>query len=74
MTRALRVIGMTLLLVASAAAQTPSVRYGITKSKDTVTVGEPFSTRYLALIQSSPEIAAEHGRFQGVLNDIAAGR
>jgi len=39
-----------------------------------VTVGEPFSTRYLALIQSSPEIAAEHGRFQGVLNDIAAGR
>ncbi len=39
-----------------------------------VTAGEPFSTRYLALIQSSPEIAAEHGRFQGVLNDIAAGR
>ena len=37
-----------------------------------VTVGEPFSTRYLALIQSSPEIAAEHGRFQGVLNEIAA--
>jgi hypothetical protein len=37
-----------------------------------VTVGEPFSTRYLALIQSSPEVAAEHGRFQGVLNEIAA--
>ena len=37
-----------------------------------VTVGEAFSTRYLALIQSSPEIAAEHGRFQGVLNEIAA--
>ena len=39
-----------------------------------VTIGEPFSTRYLALIQSSPEIAAEHGRLHGVLNDIAAGR
>ena len=39
-----------------------------------VTVGEPFSTRYLALIQSSPEVAAEHGRFQGVLHDIDAGR
>ena len=39
-----------------------------------VTEGDPFSTRYLALVQSSPEIAAEHGRFEGVLNDIAAGR
>jgi hypothetical protein len=39
-----------------------------------VTIGEPFSTRYLALVQSSPEVAAEHGRLHGVLNDIAAGR
>jgi hypothetical protein len=39
-----------------------------------VTEGDPFSTRYLALVQASPEIAAEHGRFHGVLNDIAAGR
>jgi len=38
-----------------------------------VTVGDAFSTRYLALLQSSAEIAAEHGRFQSVLNDIAAG-
>jgi hypothetical protein len=29
----------------SAQAQTPSVRYGVTKSKDTVTVGEPFEIR-----------------------------
>jgi len=35
---------------------------------------EPFSTRYLALVQASPEIAAEHGRFHAVLNDLAAGR
>lgn len=39
-----------------------------------VTVGEPFSTRYLALVQSSPEIAAEHGRFQAAMHDIDAGR
>src|SRR5204863_5941019 len=26
-----------------------------------VTVGEPFSTHYLSLVQSSPEVAAEHG-------------
>jgi hypothetical protein len=39
-----------------------------------VTVGEPFSTHYLALVQSSPEIAAEHGRLHGELNDIDAGR
>jgi hypothetical protein len=39
-----------------------------------VTVGEPFSTRYLALIQSSPEVAAEHGRFQAELNEIDAGK
>ncbi|MBI3856990.1 MAG: hypothetical protein HY293_14985 [Planctomycetes bacterium] len=39
-----------------------------------VAEGDPFSTRYLALVQSSPEVAAEHGRFHGVLNDIAAGR
>ena len=37
-----------------------------------VTVGDPFSTRYLALLQSSPEVAAEHGRFQSVLNEIDA--
>jgi hypothetical protein len=39
-----------------------------------VTEGDPFSQRYLALVQASPEIAAEHGRLHGVLNDIAAGR
>ena len=39
-----------------------------------VTAGEPFSTRYLALVQSSPEIAVEHGRFQAVMKDIDAGR
>lgn len=39
-----------------------------------VTPGEAFSTRYLGLVQSSPEIAAEHGRLHGVLNDIDAGR
>lgn len=39
-----------------------------------VAIGEPFSTHYLSLVQSSPEIAAEHGRLHGVLNDIAAGR
>jgi hypothetical protein len=39
-----------------------------------VTSGEPFSLRYLGLVQTSPEIAAEHGRLHGVLNDIAAGR
>jgi|SRR5579863_2499943 len=37
-----------------------------------ISSGEAFSTKYLALLQSSPEIAAEHGRLQGVLNDIAA--
>jgi hypothetical protein len=39
-----------------------------------VTSGEAFSLHYLALVQASPEIAAEHGRLHGVLNDIAAGR
>ena len=39
-----------------------------------VTEGDPFSVKYLGLVQSSPEIAAEHGRFHGVLNDIASGR
>ena len=32
-------------LPATNAQQTPSVRYGVTKSKDTVTVGEPFQIR-----------------------------
>ena len=36
-----------------------------------VTPGDPFSTRYLALVQSSPEIAAEHGRLQGALRELA---
>jgi hypothetical protein len=36
--------------------------------------GGPFSAQYLALLQTSPEVAAEHGRFQAVLNDIALGR
>jgi hypothetical protein len=39
-----------------------------------VTVGEPFSTHYLALVQASPEVAVEHGRLHAELNDIAAGR
>jgi len=55
----------------------PPAKHDVTETRKKidqllVTVGEPFSTRYLALIQSSPEIAAEHGRFQGVLNEIAA--
>ena len=39
-----------------------------------VKVGDSFSTHYLSLVQSSPEIAAEHGRLHGVLNDLDAGR
>jgi len=35
-----------------------------------VAEGAPFSTRYLALVQSSPDIASEHGRFHGVLNSL----
>jgi hypothetical protein len=36
--------------------------------------GQPFSTKYLGLVQSSPEIAGENGRFHAALNAIAAGR
>ena len=32
-----------------------------------VTAGEPFSDRYLALVQSSPEIAVENGKFHALL-------
>jgi hypothetical protein len=34
------------------------------------TEGDPFSTRYLALVQSSPEIAVEDGRFHAALRGI----
>lgn len=36
--------------------------------------GGSFSAQYLGLLQTSPEVAAEHGRFQAVLNDIGTGR
>ena len=32
--------------------------------------GQAFSDRYLALVQSSPEIAGENGRLHGVLNSL----
>lgn len=32
--------------------------------------GEAFSESYRALVQNSPEIAAEHGRFQSVLKGL----
>jgi hypothetical protein len=34
--------------------------------------GDPFATRYLALVQSSPEIAVEDGRFHAVLRGLDA--
>src|SRR5262245_41526673 len=34
------------------------------------TKGEAFSDKYLALIQTSPEIAAENGKLHGVLNTL----
>jgi hypothetical protein len=41
---------------AVAAAQAPSVRYGITKSKDTVTVGEPFEIRVRVRAPADAEV------------------
>jgi hypothetical protein len=35
------------------------------------TVGQPFADRYLALIQSTPDIAVEDGRFHAALRDLA---
>lgn len=32
--------------------------------------GQPFSDKYLALVQSSPEIAVENGRFHAALNNL----
>ena len=34
------------------------------------TAGNPFSTRYLALVQSSPEVAVEDGRFHAALRGL----
>jgi hypothetical protein len=36
------------------------------------TEGDPFSTRYLALVQSNPEIAVEDGRFNAALRGLDA--
>ena len=36
-----------------------------------VAEGQSFSTRYLELVQSSPEIASEHGKFQSTLKSLA---
>jgi len=47
---------LLLTLPALAAAQEPSVRYGITKSKDTVTVGEPFEVRVRMRAPAEAEI------------------
>jgi len=35
-----------------------------------VTEGQDFSTRYLGLVQSSPEIAVENGRFHATLKGL----
>jgi len=35
-----------------------------------VTAGEPFSDKYLALVQSSPEVAVENGKFHSVLRSL----
>ena len=35
-----------------------------------VTEGQDFSTRYLGLVQSSPEIAVENGKFHAVLRGL----
>lgn len=38
------------------------------------TEGDPFSDRYLVLVQSSPEVAVEDGRFHAALRGVAEGR
>jgi hypothetical protein len=38
------------------------------------TPGDPFSDKYLGLVQSSPEVAVENGRLHSTLNSIASGR
>jgi hypothetical protein len=53
----LAALGMTALIAAYAPAQaTPSVRYGVTKSKDTVTVGEPFEIRVRVRAPADAEV------------------
>ena len=37
------------------------------------TEGVPFATHYLGLVQSSPEVAVEDGRFHAALREIAGG-
>ena len=37
------------------------------------TEGLPFSTRYMGLVQSSPEVAVEDGRFHAALREISGG-
>jgi hypothetical protein len=39
-----------------------------------VAEGQAFSIRYLALLQSSPEVAVENGRLHGLLRSLAPGR
>jgi hypothetical protein len=51
----LALLGMTLWTV-RAHAQEPSVRYGVTKSKDTVTVGEPFEVRIRVRAPADAEV------------------
>jgi hypothetical protein len=37
------------------------------------TAGQPFADRYLALIQGSPDVAVEDGRFHAALREITGG-
>ena len=54
--RLLSFVVALLLLSTTAAAQTPSVRYGVTKSKDTVTVGEPFEIRVRVRVPADAQV------------------
>ena len=45
LSRCFAALSMTAFLATGLLAQEPSVRYGVTKSRDTVTVGEPFEIR-----------------------------
>lgn len=44
-----------------------------TLEKLLITEGDPFSTHYLGLVQSSPEVAVEDGRFHAALREIVFG-
>src|SRR5207248_7573867 len=49
-------VALALCCVGVAGAQTPSVRYGITKSRDTVTVGEPFEIRVRVRVPADAQL------------------